>query len=84
MTAIRKHGIVTKDHKLHLDVDVPEEIPAGAVQLTLLVSPAQAPDKHKALACLREIAARGDLRGGPDPAEWQREVRQERPLPGRE
>jgi hypothetical protein len=83
MTAIRKHGVVTEDHKLRLDVDIPKEVPAGEVELTLLVSPVHAPDKHKAVDCLREIAARGALRAGPDPAEWQRDLRQDRPLPGR-
>ena len=36
-----------------------------------------------ALALLQEIADSGGL-GIADPQEWQREVRRERPLPGRE
>ena len=33
---------------------------------------------------LRRIAARGGIKSIPDPARWQREIRQDRPLPGRE
>jgi len=35
-------------------------------------------------AALREIAARGGIRSIPDPVAWQREIREDRPLPGRE
>jgi hypothetical protein len=34
-------------------------------------------------AALKEIADRGGL-GIEDPSEWQREIRKDRPLPGRE
>ena len=33
MTAIRKHAVVTRDHKLHLDLEIPQEVPAGEVEL---------------------------------------------------
>jgi hypothetical protein len=36
------------------------------------------------MASLRRIAARGGIRHIPDPTRWQREIRQDRPLPGRE
>ena len=35
-------------------------------------------------AALREIAKRGGIRSIPDPVAWQREIRKDRPLPGRE
>ncbi len=39
---------------------------------------------RKTLDSLRRIAARGGIKNIPDPARWQREIRQDRPLPGRE
>lgn len=36
------------------------------------------------LNSLRRIAARGGIKNILDAAQWQREIRQDRPLPGRE
>ena len=41
-------------------------------------------DGAAAAAILAEIAARGGLTEFGDPLEWQREVRKDRPLPGRD
>ena len=35
-------------------------------------------------AALERIAARGGIQSIPDPAAWQREMREDRPLPGRD
>ena len=35
------------------------------------------------MAALQEIAGRGGVQGISDPAQWQREMRAERELPGR-
>ena len=35
-------------------------------------------------AALDQLAARGGIQSIPDPVAWQREIRQDRPLPGRE
>ncbi|HEX6749434.1 MAG TPA: hypothetical protein VF092_19215 [Longimicrobium sp.] len=45
-----------------------------------------APEERRgaALAALQEIASRGGIRSIPDPVAWQREVRKDRPLPGRD
>ncbi len=56
------------------------------VQVTLLEEdhePAPAPGPEMA-HILEALADRGGLSGISDPLAWQREVRQERPLPGRE
>lgn len=84
MTTIRTTVIVPEDHKLHLDVELPPESPTGEAEVTLVVRPRVHPDRAKAFAHLREIAARGNLRNGPDPLEWQRDIRKDRPLPGRD
>lgn len=39
---------------------------------------------REAVACLERIASRGGIRHIEDPAEWQREIRKDRPLPGRD
>jgi hypothetical protein len=87
MTAIRKQVIVPEDHKLHLDLDVPEYIPVGEVDLVVTIAP-HSESRHNVeelIAALDEVAQRGDLaKAIPDPSAWQREIRQDRPLPGRE
>ena len=39
--------------------------------------------RARAAAALREIAKRGGVPEIPDPVAWQREIRKDRPLPGR-
>jgi len=51
---------------------------------TLIPVPDNTKQAVKALDTLRRIAARGGIKNIPDPARWQREIRQDRPLPGRE
>ena len=41
-------------------------------------------DRDKAVDALRKIAERGGVRSIPDPLAWQREIRKDRPLPGRD
>jgi hypothetical protein len=87
MTAIRKQVTVPEDHKIHLDLDVPAEIPAGEVELIVTITPPgkTRQDLINAIKGLREVAKRGDLaKAIPDPSAWQREIREDRPLPGRE
>ena len=40
-------------------------------------------DSKLAVAALRKIAERGGITSIPDPVKWQREIRKDRPLPGR-
>jgi hypothetical protein len=47
--------------------------------------PADLEDRsRRAIAALERLAARGTFAEIEDPVAWQREVRQDRPLPGRE
>ena len=41
-------------------------------------------DGEKMAAALSEIASRGGIKSIPDPVAWQREIREDRPLPGRD
>ncbi len=40
-------------------------------------------DACRAVAALQAIADRGGIKSIPDPVKWQREIRKDRPLPGR-
>ena len=86
MAAIRKSVTIPPDHRLHVDLEIPPEVPPGEAELVVyLESPRRAKaDGQKAVALLRRIAARGTLRAAiPDPQTWQRDVRQDRVLPDR-
>jgi hypothetical protein len=87
MTAIRKSVTIPADHRLHVELDVPLDVPAGAAELVIyLESPRRSDvDGQRAIAVLRRIAARGTLRAAiPDPTAWQKKARQDRVLPSRE
>ena len=86
MTAIRKSVTIPADHRLHVDLEIPMEVPAGEAELVVYLEPPRRTeaDGKKAVAVLRRIAARGTLREAiSDPVAWQREIRQDRVLPDR-
>ena len=65
---------VQTEHPLHVQVTIEEAEPV-----------AEEHARGRAMAALLEkLAARGTLSDLTDPVQWQRELRQERPLPGRE
>jgi hypothetical protein len=72
------------DGSIHLPV--PPEMRQGKVKVTAtLISVSGEIDQAvNALDPLRRIVARGGIKSIPDPARWQRKIRQDRPLPGRE
>jgi hypothetical protein len=87
MTAIYKNVTISPDHRVHMDLEVPQDIPVGEVQavIYLRVPHQKRYDGDKAVEILRKIAQRGTLaKAIPDPAQWQREIRQDRALPGRD
>ena len=55
------------------------------VYVTIVEPVAEEPARGPAMAALLEkLAARGTFAAIPDPVKWQRELRQDRALPGRE
>jgi hypothetical protein len=76
------------DGSLHLPV--PVGMHKGKVKVVATLTPVpgseeqEAGQRLKVLNALRRIAARGGIKNIPDPERWQREIRQDRPLPGRE
>jgi hypothetical protein len=66
----------------------PQEPGPLSVRITVLGAAGSAPDGNAARgaamgAALEELSRGGALTGVTDPAEWQREVRRDRDLPGR-
>lgn len=66
------------DGSIHLPV--PIEMRRGKVKViaTLIPVPDNPQQAVKTLDALRRIAERGGMKNIPDPARWQREIRQER------
>ena len=86
MTTLTAQAEITPDHRLMIDVPVSADLPAGRIEVTVaLVKPAPklVSNNRDAVKYLEEIAARGGI-DIPDPVAWQREVREDRPLPGRD
>ena len=86
MTTLTAQAEITPDHRLTLDVPVSADLPAGRIEVTVALAkpaPKLVSNNRDAVAILREIAARGGV-DIPDPVAWQREIRADRPLPGRD
>ena len=86
MTTLTAQAEITPDHRLTMDVPVSADLPVGRLEVTVAL--AHIPvglksNNRKAVAILREIAARGRVLV-PDPVAWQREGREDRALPGRD
>jgi hypothetical protein len=82
---------VLQGNRLEWRDEEPEELPPDRkveVVVTILddlESPVDAKARGAAIVePLRKLAAAGGPKGFGDPAEWQREMRKERALPGRE
>ena len=77
---------ILRDGTLDWGEPGPPPLPPGPVpvHVTLLVSPAPAIGGLAMAAALEALAAAGGPSGFEDPVEWEREVRAERPLPGRD
>lgn len=69
-------------------IDTPPDLQGDTeVQLTFVQPESEAERRdrrRKMVAALERLARNGGIKSIPDPAAWQREIRQDRPLPGRE
>ena len=73
------------DGSLHLPV--PEELRHGKMKVTAKLEPVgkqEKPHREEVLAALERLRVRGTFREITDSVAWQREMRRDRPLPGRE
>ena len=84
-------AILERDADGTLHLPLPADAPRGKLKVTATLESISADDAaarqaswQKAMDALRRLAARGGIRSIPDPVAWQREMRKDRPLPGRE
>jgi hypothetical protein len=73
------------DGTLHLPL--PVELRKSKLQVTATIQTVQLcerPTKEDALAALRKLRKLGTFKEISDPVAWQREIRKDRPLPGRD
>ena len=89
---LNTYRAVLKGSRLEWRGESPPEISAGRdvpVEVTVLrddrFSSSRAPDAGERMAAaLEKLATSAAVAGIEDPVAWQREVRQDRPLPGRD
>ena len=74
------------DGTLHLPV--PQNLRCGKVKVIATLESESAttgrPTQETALAALRQLREMGTFKKITDPVAWQREIRKDRPLPGRD
>jgi len=83
-----KYKATINGDKITWDDDVPATLKNGNsvdVIITLRDKPLSQSkaNRRRAVAALQAIADRGGIESIPDPVKWQREIRKDRPLPGR-
>jgi hypothetical protein len=85
-TATTITAILEADADGSIHLPVPVEMRRGKVKVTATLIPVSGETDQavNTLESLRRIAARGGIKNIPDPARWQREIRQDRPLTSRE
>ena len=81
-------AVLNGDHLEWVD-DKPDDVGDEplSVQVTILeetISEKKKTQGEMAAAWLQKIADRGGIKGIEDPVAWQREIRKDRPLPGRD
>jgi hypothetical protein len=86
---MEKYKATIHNERIEWESEIPADVKNGdrvEVEITLAQKPLtqSVADRRRALAALKAIADRGGIRSIPDPVAWQREVRKERPLPGRD
>ena len=87
---LHTYRAILKGNRLEWDGDVPEQAAqerAVAVYITILdesVMPQTASQGERMAAELEQLAASNALAHITDPAAWERDLRQDRALPGRE
>lgn len=77
---------ILKGNQLEWTEPAPVDLnPEQPVEVTILDEPDQTADRRKRMAeALEKLAASDAFSEISDPVEWQREIRKDRPLPGRD
>ncbi len=86
---LEKYRATIHGDTIEWEGEIPKDLSKNTsikVDITI-VSPKQKlkkPNGKKMAEALAKIAARGGIRAIKDPVKWQREIRKDRPLPGRD
>ncbi len=85
---LEKYRATISGDKIEWEGEEPTALNANGritVDITVVdsITSAHKPDSKRAVEALRKIAALGGIKSIPDPVKWQREIRKDRPLPGR-
>jgi hypothetical protein len=83
---MQTYRAILKGNRLEWTDASPADVnPEQPVEVTILDEPDQTEDRGKRMAeALEKLAASDAFSEISDPTEWQREIRRDRPLPGRE
>lgn len=83
-----KYRATIHGNTIEWEGDVPDEVEKDGVMevyVTRVDEPIKSvPNGRRAMEALERIAEKGGIQSIVDPVAWQREIREERPLPGRE
>jgi hypothetical protein len=71
MHVLKTTGTIDQEGNLQLDIDIPTELPAGKVEVIVVLNPA--PEKPRGQYDFSDLTSKLDLQG--DPVAIQREMR---------
>ena len=80
----RTYRAILRGDRLQWTDDAPDSSAALPVDVTVVEMPGNGSGGKGMADALEKIAARGGIRSIPDAAAWQREIRNDRPLPDRD
>lgn len=86
---MEKYKATIHNESIEWEGEIPTDVKNGnrvKVEITLTQKPVtqSKANGRRAVAALKAIADRGGIKSIPDPVAWQREIRKDRPLPGRD
>lgn len=76
MTTIQKKIAIPADHRIHLDLEVPGDVPEGEAEVLMIISPLSAPPRRDRLTRLAGCLS-GSRNFSRSPVDVQKEMRDE-------
>ena len=85
---LEKYRATIHGETISWDGDIPAEVAKDGIMKVYVTRVSETvnsvPNGQRAMAALERIAEKGGIQSIVDPVAWQREIRKDRPLPGRE
>ncbi|MBA3769845.1 MAG: hypothetical protein H0X08_05020 [Blastocatellia bacterium] len=85
---LEKYRATIHGETISWDGDIPDEVTKDGIMEVYVTRVGETintvPNGQRAMAALERIAEKGGIQSIVDPVAWQREIRKDRPLPGRE